>query len=125
MNALLLDTDVIIDILRNKEKTIEQISSLIPGKMLCCSCISVGEIFAGMHKKEEVLTRQLLDSLIKIPVTEEIAERAGRLKYTIKSHALQLDDCLIGATALANNLMLLTKNSKHYPFANLAVQKII
>lgn len=124
MNSILFDTDVIIDILRNKRETIDQISILARDKELCCSCITVGEIFAGMHRKEEKPTKHLLNSMKKIPVTDEIAEFAGRLKYETKTHTLWLDDCFIAATALLHNCLLLTKNTKHYPFKKLELVKI-
>lgn len=124
MNGVILDTDVIIDILRNDQKTIQQVESFMADKIPCCSCITVGEIYAGMLPKEEKLTQKLLRSLKKIAITVEIAELAGRIKFSTKTHQLWLDDCLVAATALKNQAVLVTKNVKHYPLKDLTVYRI-
>ena len=119
------DTDVLIDILRDKEKTILQVEEWSDkADVLACSVITIAEIFTGMRKGEEKKTRELLDSLTKLPLTEELAEIGGQLKNTTKSHQLFLDDCLIAATALGHNATLFTKNTKHYPFKGLKVHAI-
>ena len=121
----IFDTDVIIDILRDKKETVLQVEDWsYKADVLACSVITIAEIFAGMRSSEEKKTRELLDSLTKLPLSEEVAEIAGRLKGTTKSHQLTLDDCVIAATALENEAMLFTKNTKHYPFKGLKVQAI-
>lgn len=125
MTSLLFDTDVIIEILRGNANVIERIRTLTESAHhIACSCITIGEIFAGMKPHEEIATRKLLNGLVKIQVTEKIAEMAGDLKRITRSHTLWLDDCLIAATAIITNSTLVTKNSKHYPFKQLAVLKI-
>lgn len=125
MTSLLFDTDVLIEILRGNKKVVAEVRHLTESAhLLSCSCITVGEIFAGMKAHEEKATRKLLNGLIKIPVTEKIAELAGTLKSKTRSHALYLDDCIIAATALSNGITLVTKNIKHYPFKELSVIKV-
>lgn len=125
MNGILFDTDVLIEILRGNARIIEYINSEITDKTLACSCITVGEIFAGMLTKEEIPTRKLLDTLIKIPVTEDIAQEAGKLKAKTKSHMLALDDCIIAASAMRYEFTLFTKNIKHYPFKKLNLKRVL
>src|SRR5688572_18733212 len=121
----LFDTDVLIDILRDREETIRQVEEwTYKADILACSVISVAEICAGTRKEEEKKTKELLESLIKLSVTEEAAELAGKLKKDTKSHQLCLDDCMIAATALVNDAVLFTKNDKHYPFKSLKLEKI-
>lgn len=118
----IFDTDVLIDILRDKEETILQVEKWsYQADVLACSVITIAEIFTGMRKDEEKKTRELLNSLTKLALTEEAAEIGGRLKSITKSHQLHLDDCLIAATALGNDATLFTKNLKHYPFKGLKV----
>ncbi|MBI2463691.1 type II toxin-antitoxin system VapC family toxin [Candidatus Peregrinibacteria bacterium] len=124
MNAVILDTDVIIDILRNNQKTIRQVERFSADRVPCCSCITIGEVYAGMLPKEEKLTQKFFQSLTKIPVTEKIAELAGRMKFFTKTHQLWLDDCLIAATAFENQSVLVTKNVKHYPFKDIEVCRV-
>lgn len=125
MKKLLFDTDVLIDILKNNSKTIEQVKKLTEAaEEFCCSSISIGEIFAGMRPDEEGQTRQLLEGLTCFNVTAELAELAGRMKFKTKTHTLWLDDCLIAATSIINECVLVTKNAKHYPFPALGLAKI-
>ncbi len=122
MKALLFDTDVLIDLLRGKEATQEQVRSLIEGAQLSCSVITIGEIIAGMFPEEKTDTERLLNALVKIPVTEDIVRLAGQFRNEEKR--LELIDCLIAATAIQYHAGLLTKNIKHYPMKNLKVVPI-
>lgn len=125
MKKLLFDTDVLIDILKNNRKTIEQIKQLTKeAEGFYCSTINLAEIFAGMRTNEEGRTRQLLEGVSYFDVTMQIAELAGRMKFKTKTHTLWLDDCLIAATAIINECILVTKNIKHYPFSSLKLAKI-
>jgi predicted nucleic acid-binding protein len=116
MRPVLVDTDVLINFLRGKQQAKEfllsQLNNSIP---ILCSVITVAEIYAGMRPHELEKTRGLLDSLEIIPVTRNIAEKAGHYKQTIKSHSLELDDCLIAATAHLHKASLATGNVRHYP----------
>ena len=123
MRNVLVDTDVLIDFLRGKEYARVFLSSLVDeSSVVSCSVITVAEIFAGMREHEREMTEELLNSLDILDVTYEIAEHAGRYKNTIKSHKLELDDCLIAATAFVNNAFLATGNTRHYPMKD--IQKI-
>ena len=72
-----------------------------------------------MRKNEEDKTKALLDSLFAMPVNEKIAEIAGKFKMETKSHTLELDDCIIAATAFVEKAVLSTKNLRHYPIKNI------
>lgn len=125
MKKLFFDTDVLIDVLKNNRKTIEQVRALTrEAEEFYCSTINIAEIFAGMRPNEEGQTRQLLEGLICLDVSESIAELAGRMKFKTKTHTLWLDDCMIAATAIIKDCILVTKNIKHYPFSVLKLAKI-
>ncbi len=114
MKPVLVDTDVLINFLRGKQQAKEFLLSHL-GSPILCSVITVAEIFAGMRPHEEEKTRALLDNLEVIPVTRAIAEKAGLYKGGIRSHSLELDDCLIAATAHLRKVTLATGNERHYP----------
>ncbi len=125
MKKLLFDTDVLIDILRNNKSTIKQVRQLSEdSEEFYCSTISIAEIFAGMRPGEEGQTKQLLEGLTYFDITEDLARLAGRMKFKTKTHTLWLDDCLIAATGILNDCILITKNVKHYPFIGLKLVKI-
>ena len=123
MKNVLVDTDILINFLRGREKARTFLSSLINESVIYCSVITVAEIFAGMKEHEREKTTDLLDSLNIIDVTREIAEKAGTYKNSIKSHELELDDCFIAATAFARNAVIATGNGKHYPMND--IEKLI
>jgi len=116
MRTVLVDTDVLINFLRGKRQAKEFLLSQLNNSIsIFCSVITVAEIHAGMRPHEMEKTRGLLDNLEIIPVTRNIAEKAGHYKQAIKSHPLELDDCLIAATAHLHNASLATCNVRHYP----------
>ncbi len=123
MSRLLLDTDILINLLRGREAAREFITSHMEEDELCCSVITVAEISAGMRPHEEVATRRLLDTMNVLGVNRAVAEKAGRYKGDIKSHSLELDDCLIAATAFHADAALATGNGRHYPMGD--VRKIV
>ncbi len=120
MKSVILDTDVLINFLRGKEPARDYLVSLADKVDLCCSAITVAEIYAGMKEHERTGTNDLLDSLLIVEVTREIAEKAGAYKRTIKSQGLELDDCLVAATAFSKHALLVTGNDKHYPMTDIA-----
>ncbi len=121
MSKVVLDTDVLIDFLRGREETRGFLHDLADHSVPCCSVISVAEIYAGMRPEETASTADLLDGLVILPVTREIAETAGHFKRRSKSRRLELADCLIAATALVEGASVATGNAKDYPMAEITV----
>lgn len=119
MNAVFVDTDILIDFLRGRPQAKEFLLKIEREATACCSVITVAEIFAGMRVSEEKTTRQLIASLTVVPVSQEVAEKAGEIKRLAKGHALELDDCLIAASAILEPADLATMNARHYPFDGL------
>ncbi len=117
----MVDTDILIYFLRGTEAAKRFLGSIAGEATPCCSAITVAEIHAGMRASEKKATQALLDSLVILPVTREVAEVAGRLKQTTRQMRLELDDCLIAATALSEGATLATGNRRHYPFKSLAI----
>ncbi|MCK5506124.1 MAG: type II toxin-antitoxin system VapC family toxin [Thermodesulfovibrionia bacterium] len=119
MRNVLIDTDIIINFLRGKEKAKQFLLSLVDEAVICCSVISVAEIFAGMKEKEKPATTELIDSLHVIDINREIAEKAGEYKRFEKRQSLELDDCFVAAAAFHENAVLATGNAKHYPMTDI------
>lgn len=119
MKNIVLDTDILINFLRGQETARDFLSSLIDEATLYCSVITVAEIFARMREHERKKTEELLDSFNLIEITKEIAEKAGNYKNRIKSQTLELDDCLIAASAKSIRAILATENIKHYPMTDI------
>lgn len=121
MSKVVLDTDVLIDLLRGLEVARIFLQELSSQSVPCSSVISVAEIYAGMRPEEQVLTADLLDGLVILPVTREIAELAGYFKRRTRSRKLELTDCLIAATAFIEGASVATGNTKDYPMPEITV----
>ncbi len=119
MSSLLLDTDILINLLRGNVAARDFIANNLEENELLCSVISVAEIWAGMRPHEELATRRLVDSLKIVDVNQTMAMKAGSFKGATKSHSLELDDCMIAATAFCTGATLATGNGKHYPMKDL------
>lgn len=119
MKKYLIDTDVLIDFLRGKRKAKEYLESIVNDSVIYCSAITVAEIYAGMRKSEQEQTVNLIDSLNITDVTRKISEKAGIYKRDEKRQALELDDCIIAATAFENGAILAACNGKHYPMQDI------
>ncbi len=112
---VLVDTDVLIWYLRGNEKAYKTIENL---ENFSISVVTYMELVQGMRNKKELnALRQALHAWnCKILyITEEISAKAMfAVEQHFLSHSMQLADALIGSTAIAHGLPLLTGNDKHY-----------
>jgi predicted nucleic acid-binding protein len=114
----LLDTDILISYLRGYPDTINLLKSLVRnGATFSISVITVVEVEAGIRAGEKARTKELLDSMESIILDTPMAYLAGSFlrEYRGKGVSLSLADVMIAATAIIENLILLTYNQRHYP----------
>ena len=112
---LLVDTSVIIDFLRRKDKgntTLFKIST----EDLYVSIVTHTEIYSGKSVWEHEKARQEVETVfsnIKIlPLELETSEQAGKIKaYNYDRSIL---DCIIAATSIQQGLELVTLNLKDF-----------
>lgn len=114
-DTILVDTDILIDFLRQKKQALDLLEQASRFSDLYCSVITIAELLAGMRSSEQKATENLISGFNVIPVTELIARKGGELRNGVASRVL-LPDCLIAATALIEDCLLLTGNIKDYPF---------
>jgi|SRR5580658_6052279 predicted nucleic acid-binding protein len=75
MTPFLLDTNIIVDVLRRRKNARLELEKLLSHDSPLASCpITITEVYAGMRPHEEKSTRAFMKSLIFLPVTEDIAE---------------------------------------------------
>jgi predicted nucleic acid-binding protein len=116
----LLDTSVLIDVLRGRDDAVRYLLDL-PGRPVCSEITRV-EIMRGMRSPERQATLRLLASLDWHPVDARVAELAGRWGRTYRhSHPnIAVADLCIGATAKVLGVPVATANVRHFPmFAGL------
>jgi len=111
---ILVDTDVLIDFLRKQETARILLEKASQAADLYLSVVTLAELLAGMRPSEEKATEGLIQGFSILQVNEKIARRAGALRHHYKK--VLLPDCLIAATALEEDCLLLTGNRKDYPF---------
>jgi predicted nucleic acid-binding protein len=122
MTRFLLDTNIIVDVLRRRPDTRLLIENLLnQGQPLAACPITITEVYAGMRAHEEKATRELMRSLVFLPVTSEIAEHAGHLKarYARRGKALSVQDATIAAVSIAYSCALVTRNIRDFPMPEL------
>ena len=113
---IVLDTNILIEILKDNHETIEKVESL--SNPLAISSITVMELFYGAINKAEVKKLEKFVSLFKIiDINEAISKQSTTLiKTYAKSHNLDIPDSLIGSTALVLGCTLFTYNIKDFRF---------
>ena len=124
MTPFLLDTNIIVDVLRKRNGRLLLIDHLLEHGQPLASCpITLTEIYAGMRPHEEKPTRAFMKSLLFLAVTEEIAEHAGHLKarYAKRGRSLSFQAVSIAAVSIAYGCTLVTENTKDFPMPELQI----
>lgn len=116
MKKILLDTSVIIDFLRQKDKENTLLYSLTKDYDLYVSIITHTEIYAGKSiwekKQAQKEMEELFSGITILPLVIDVSEMAG--KFKAYNHNSSLLDCIIAATAKVNDLELATLNTKDF-----------
>lgn len=120
MSTYLLDSDVIIEFLKDDKKTVDLINK-IEEEGLSCSVLTIIEVKRGLTSKQEIKSSDLFATIKAYPVTKNIAEFAAILarEWQAKGKFLQLVDASIAATCLVHDLTLVTYNKRDYPMKEL------
>ncbi len=123
----LIDTNKIIDFMKNKQGTVQELIGLFDDG-LAISTLSVAEIIYGAHKsdrpKEEVdkFERFIKESGVKVlDVDKEIAEIYGQIRgelvrkrKPISKKQSFIFDILLAATSIKYQLTIVTSNIKDF-----------
>jgi tRNA(fMet)-specific endonuclease VapC len=127
VSEYLADTTVLIDFFRGRQHVRELFHRLEEaGHQLCCCDVTICEIYVGMRPRERHRTESFLRDLHYLPSSRAIAERAGTWCHEYRQTGMTLDfpDALIAATAEAHAAIVLTANTRHFPFPDLAVEEV-
>ncbi|TSC88999.1 MAG: putative nucleic acid-binding protein, contains PIN domain [Microgenomates group bacterium Gr01-1014_5] len=117
----LVDTDILIWILRGDKKYAKLLQHLKHKGSLCISTITIAEIYKNIYPSEIVVTENLLNEFQILDVIIPIAKQAGFYwqQYSSKLKNLSLTDCLIAGTANVHNATLVSLNLKHFPMKDI------
>ena len=133
MDSVLLDTNIMIDLLRtyrksrpknqeyayNAVKVIELFQTITSGKIYI-SCHTIKELlqYPYISEQEENRIQTILPKFaLVLPTTKKVARIAGllsRQSAAYRDH--HIEDCYIAATAIANNIPLYTRNPDDFKY---------
>ncbi|MGH2834655.1 MAG: PIN domain-containing protein [Solirubrobacteraceae bacterium] len=121
---LLLDTTVLIDVLRGRPAA-ERVRALRDiGQTPWICAVNAEEVLRGARIDEETVVTRFLSGMRLAALDLSEGERAGRWRreYAEKGVTLSQADCLIAAAAVGAGARLATGNPKHFPMPELDVE---
>jgi tRNA(fMet)-specific endonuclease VapC len=118
----IIETDILIDFLRNKKDAVAFITQLETKKtILSTTAVNAFELYYGAHKSKQSAqtlqaTKKLLDRLVLFPLTSRSAQRAGFIYAALESEGqpIGLRDTFIAAIALTRKCSVATRNTEHF-----------
>ena len=123
--SVLLDSTVLIDLLRGRPGTLARLAALRwGGEPPFTTAINVEEIHRGLLPAEQVAVGHLFDGLRVAAIGRAEGVRAGdwRREHAARGVTLAQADCLIAAAAVSLGVPLATGNPKDFPMTGLQVQ---
>lgn len=121
---LLLDTTVLIDVLRARPAARRLLALRRTGDLRATSPVNVEAIVRGLRPAEQTTPDVLFAGLHVLPVGREEAELAGgwRRDFAARGVTLHQADCLVAATAVRAGARLATGNPEDFAMQGLHVE---
>lgn len=119
MKKYLLDTDIVVFLLRNKHNIYKKLQQMSPSQIFV-SDVTVAELeygnrCSGRYEENKKLLDTFLSQVNVVPFADAIslyAEERYRLRKSGKS---TMDfDLIIAYTSVANNMVMVTNNVSHF-----------
>lgn len=120
---LLLDTDIVIWVLRGEKKYVDLLQQIKEHQPLSISAITVAEIYKNTFPAEIYRTEHMLNELYTWEVNRSIARQAGLYwqQFSKKFKNFHILDCIIAATVKEHDLQLITLNVRHFPMSDITL----
>ena len=119
--GLIVDTDILIDLLRKRDYAVSLIKRLEDDVELATSAINAFELYSGAYKSQNqeknlASVKGLLNSLRMLNTDEDSMEIAGKITASLERDGNMVDirDLLIASIALVNSFGVLTNNVRHF-----------
>lgn len=114
---IMVDTSILIDYFRKKDKSQTRLFMLSQkSQNLCISSITEFEIYTGARGEQIEFWKIMLSNLVVFPFDSAAALAAVDIQNNLKILRKSIDkaDLFIAATAVAHNLSFDTLNQKHF-----------
>ena len=114
---LMIDTSVVIDHLRKRNKRKSALFAIVDGYSLHTPTVVEFELFAGAtnaEKRQDI--EYILQLCTSVPLNSEVARHAGQLYRRLrrKNKLLEIRDLFIASSAVVHGLTLMTFNTEHF-----------
>ena len=119
---LLLDTDIVIHLLKKQPHIVARFLALLEAKTtFLVSPIVVAEVYAGAFPREHNAIKAFFGLCERVTTDCEIGRAAGLYASHHRKafQGISLEDYLLAATARAHRCPLWTGNGKHYPMGDI------
>lgn len=120
-NKICLDTDFLVNFLRNSKEEAEFIKKNETENELATTYINLFELYYGAYKSQETENNLkaislLLSRLNVLNLSEDSAKKAGEIlvKLEKEGKTIEFRDIFVGTIALINNYSIKTSNIKHF-----------
>lgn len=117
--AVLLDTDVAIELLRRNAHTLGCLAKC--EEEIFVSTITAAELYFGAYHSQRVernvrAVDEFLGQFPRLTLSDESSRIFGERKQRLRERSAQVDtlDLLIASLALANHCSLVTGNTRHF-----------
>jgi len=114
---IFLDTSILIDHFRKTNKENSKWYQLAQQyRLFGVSAITQYEVFTGSNARQDVTWKSLFEDLIVFPFDTEACIVAVDIEKSLKKKRKSIDipDLIIAATAIRNNCVFATLNTKHF-----------
>jgi len=118
----IIDTDILIDLLRNQQQTAAFIAELEKNNyILATTAINIFELHHGAHKSQESEKNlQAINTLVSrlsiLALTSKAAQKAGHIYAQLEQQGqpIGLRDTFIAAIAITREYSVTTRNQAHF-----------
>lgn len=108
--GLLLDTNVLIDLLRGEKLALDWLDHHGAGAAI--SMITWIEVMVGCRPSESATVRNWLEGFRRLDLDQAVAQETVICR---QARGLKVPDAIILATARCHHLILVTRNSRDFP----------
>lgn len=119
MNGYLLDTDIVVFLLRGKKGIAERLAQ-VSAESVFISEVTIAELeygnrCSGRYEENKQLVDRFVSKVNIVPFSASIATYAME-RQRLRQQGLSIEDfdLLIGSAAVAKNLVMVTNNTRHY-----------
>ena len=119
MTGYLLDTDIVVFLFRRQKGIAKRLASVDPSQVYISEVtvaeLEYGNYRSGRYEENREMLEHFLSCVNVVPFSEAISLYAKE-RYRLNSIGMGIEDfdLLIGCTAVAKDLVMVTNNVKHY-----------